>query len=61
MVQSKVWSGNFGVAVIVIPTLVPGVTVRGLIMGYVGVVAAAFTIVCVWGMVRSLHPHEGRR
>ena len=48
-------------AVVVIPTLIPGVTGRGLIMGYMGALATVFTIICVWGMVRSLHPHEGRR
>jgi len=61
----SLWSnlkyGLGALAVIVIPTLIPGVTGRGLIMGYMGALAAVFTIICVWGMVRSLRPHEGRR
>lgn len=41
-------------AVLVIPPMIPGVTVRGLIMGYVGMVMALYGIVCVWGIVRGL-------
>jgi uncharacterized membrane protein len=61
----SLWShlkyGLGALAVIVIPPLFPGVTGRGLIMGYMGALVAVLTIVCVWGMVRSLHSHEGRR
>ena len=48
-------------AVIVIPPLIPGATGPGLIMGYMGALVAVLTIVCVWGMVRSLQPPGRRR
>lgn len=48
-------------AAIVVPTLIPGATKNGLIMGYVGVLVGVVGIVCVWGMVRSLKPVGERR
>ena len=61
----SLWSNlKFGLgtlAVITIPPLIPGVTGRGLIMGYMGGLVAIFTVVCVWGMVRSMYPQGGRR
>jgi hypothetical protein len=51
--------GTLGV--LVIPPLIPGATAQGLIMGYISVLGVIFTIICVWGMVRNLHPPGGRR
>ena len=48
-------------AVILLPPLIPGVTGRELIMGYMGALVTVFSVVCVWGMVRSLYPSERRR
>jgi len=48
-------------AVIVIPPLIPGVTGSGLVMGYMSALVGVFTVVCLWGMVRSLSPPGGRR
>lgn len=55
---ASVWShlkyGLGTLAVIMIPPMIPGVTGNGLIMGYIGALVAVLTLVCVWGMVRSL-------
>lgn len=51
--------------VLVVPPLIPGVTGRGLIMGYIGALLAAYSVVCVWGVMRSMHisdaQNNGRR
>jgi len=46
--------------VLFVPPLIPGVTGRGLIMGYIGALAAVYSIVGVWGVVRSLHITSAR-
>lgn len=46
--------------VLFVPPLIPGVTGRGLIMGYIGALAAVYSVVCVWGVVRSLHITSAR-
>jgi hypothetical protein len=48
-------------SVLVIPPFIPGVSSRGLIMGYMGAVVAIFAIVCIWGMIRSLRSPEPTR
>lgn len=48
-------------AVLVIPPLIPGATVRGLIMGYGGALGIFLAIFFVWGTVRNLHSRKGRR
>jgi hypothetical protein len=62
---ASLWSnlayGLGTLAFLVIPPLIPGVTTSGLIMGYVGALVIVYTVICVWGMVRSLYPPRGRR
>lgn len=64
-IMSHLKFGLGTLAVLVIPPLIPGVTDRGLIMGYTGTLAAVYTIVCVWGAVRSMRSsaaqENGRR
>jgi hypothetical protein len=48
-------------AVLVIPPLIPGTTVRGLIMGYGDVLGIFLATFFVWGMVQHLHSRKGRR
>jgi hypothetical protein len=61
---ASLWSnlmyGLGTLAVLVIPPLIPGVTTPGLIMGYIAALVIVFTVVCVWGMVRSLYSRRGR-
>jgi hypothetical protein len=55
---ASLWShlkyGLGTLAVLVIPPMIPGVTGRGLIVGYVGTLVTIYTIVCIWGIVRDL-------
>ncbi len=51
---SHVKFGLGTLAVLVVPPLIPGVTGRGLIMGYIGALVAVYSVVCIWGVVRSM-------
>jgi hypothetical protein len=51
---SRVKFGLGTLAVLVVPPLIPGVTGRGLIMGYIGALVAAYFVICVWGILRSM-------
>jgi len=60
----KLWShllyGLGTLAILVIPPMVPGVTGRGLIMGYMGMLVVLYGIICVWGIVRGLRSPVNR-
>lgn len=61
----SLWShlkfGLVALAVIVIPPLIPGVTGRELVMGYMGAIWLLIAAAIVWGVVQSLHSHETSR
>jgi hypothetical protein len=41
-------------AFLVVPSLLPGTTVAGLIKGYMGFLVVSYGIVCVWGILCAL-------
>lgn len=53
--MSHVKFGLGTLAVLVVPALIPGVTGRGLIMGYIGALVAVYFVICVLGVLRSMH------
>lgn len=62
--QSDSWWSNllYGLGALVfmvVPPLLPGTTVSGVIMGYIGFLALSYGLVCVWGVVRALRTPAG--
>lgn len=41
-------------AVFGLPPLIPGATVNGVIMGYLGVLLVGYGVICIWGMLRAV-------
>ena len=60
-IWSHVWYGTGALIVVSIPPLIPGITVRMLVLGYAGVAVTVYGIVCVWGIIRCLRPSKPHR
>jgi hypothetical protein len=41
-------------AFLVVPSMLPGATVTGLIKGYIGLLLIICGILCIWGVLRAM-------
>lgn len=58
---SNFWYGFGMLAVAVSPLLIPGISTRGLIIGYMATTVVIYTLVCILAIVKSLRPSKTSR
>jgi len=53
---SNFWYGLGMLAIIVVPPLIPGTTIRSLIMGYMFMIVSIYTIAAISTAIKTLNP-----